>query len=174
MARRLTKVCLVGTALMTLAAAAFAQDQSQNPFTKPGPADPVSSVMGLWRVDHADGSDPTTAALMGKMMRIDRNAVTSFTGGTCSNPSFTPGDGGKVAIGCVGQVLATAQLDTAQPDTLNWSEGSTQLVLHRVVTNADQPVDQNAGDQTGSGDQNSKDQGNSDQDNSDQGSDDSQ
>jgi len=163
MARRLTKVCLVGTVLMALAVPAFAQDQPQNPFTKSGPVDPVESLMGLWRVDHADGSDPTTAALMGKMMRIDRNAVASFTGGTCTNPSFTPGDGGKIAIACVGQVLATAQLDTAQPDTLNWSEGNAQLVLHRVATNADQPAGQNGGDQ------NSNDQGTSDQ-----GSDDSQ
>jgi len=135
---------VVATAALVLggAAPALAQDQPQNPFAK---SDPVESLMGLWRVDHADGSDPVTAALMGKMMRIGRDAVASFTGGTCTNPSFAPGDGGKVAIACVGQVLATAQLDTAQPDTLNWSEGSTQLVLHRVATaaGADQPTDQN-------------------------------
>jgi len=104
---------------------AVAQDQPA--------VDPATALTGLWRVDKVEGDYDTAAALIGRVMRIDRDAVASLTGGTCSNPGFAPDPAvGGIAVTCLGQRLATADWQAGEPDTLQWAEPNVQAVLHRI------------------------------------------
>ena len=117
------------------------QDPSQDPAaTAPAedaaPTDPVTSLQGLWRVDRVEGEAAGSGAFMGKVMRIERAAVASLTGGTCTNPGFAAsGDATAttVEISCLGQVLATAAWNPAAPDEVAWAEPKLQAVLHRIT-----------------------------------------
>ena len=74
--------------------------------------------------------------MMGRIMKIDRGAVATLSGGTCSSPSFIPSADAatlRIQVSCVGQALATAQWDAATPDTVNWSESDVRVVLRRVT-----------------------------------------
>ena len=93
-------------------------------------ADPVDKLVGVWRVDRIDGSTPSDS-LQGRILRIDRQSVTTLTLGSCTNPSFTQ-QLGSITVTCLGQSLASAAWDPQEPGTIQWSEGSFQAVLHRI------------------------------------------
>jgi hypothetical protein len=148
----------------TLPSLAMAQDQSdeqsegdQTPpqqASAPAPSDPVDALQGLWHVDRAEGS-AANEAMTGGILKIDRQAIASFAGGTCSSPGFTPTPDpadpkqAGVDITCLGQVLASARWNTDDPDTVDWSEPGLEVVLHRVTSaTAPQPAtdDSSGGD----------------------------
>jgi hypothetical protein len=134
------------------------------------PADPIDAVQGLWHVDQAQGS-AANDTMTGGILKIDRQSITSLTGGTCANPTFSvvPGDADAVApdaagpaglpevvgIECLGQLLAAATWNPAEPDTVGWMEPNLDVVLHRVKTpaTAQQPASTDSGnDSSGGGD----------------------
>jgi hypothetical protein len=158
---RLFFALLLAAVLPTLAFAQDATDQPQDsdqaqPQTDaaspPVPADPVEALQGLWHVDHADGS-AANDTMTGSILKIDRQAIASLSGGTCSSPGFAPTPNAAdpkqvgVDITCLGQVLASARWNTDDPDTVDWSEPSLEIVLHRVksATSAAKPADENSG-----------------------------
>ena len=154
---------IFGLALMA-PSVAIAQDQSGDqtqgqPDSAPAaaPSDSVAALQGLWRVDRTEGGAAAADSMMGRIIKIDRMAIASLSAGTCSSPAFaSSGDATTqtVAISCVGQVLATAQWDTATPDAVTWSEPDLQVVLHRITG----PDAQDSGDPGGS-DQGGSEQG---------------
>ena len=132
-------------------------DQSQpqqDEATTPVSADPVETLQGLWHVDHAEGS-AANETMVGGILKIDRQAVASLSGGTCSSPGFAAEQGTVdpkqvgVDITCLGQVLASARWSSDDPDTVNWNEPDLEVGLHRVksATTAEKPADDNSGNQ---------------------------
>lgn len=129
---------------VALPSAAFAQGQG---------GDPVDALQGLWHVDHVEGS-AANDAMSGSVLKIDRQAIASLSGGTCSSPSFTPAPGladpkqAGIDITCLGQPFASAHWNTDDLDTVDWSEPNLDVVLHRVksATTAEKPAtDDNSG-----------------------------
>lgn len=117
--------------------------------------DPVTALEGLWRVDQAEVGTAEDPAI-GKVIRIDRAAVASLSGGTCANPSFVasgPADAQKVVIQCLGQTLATAELSAATPDTIKWTEPNIDIVLHRITNAAVAPATAGSNDTGGASDE---------------------
>jgi hypothetical protein len=94
--------------------------------------DPATKLEGLWRIDQAEVGTAEDPAI-GKVIRIDRAAVASLSGGTCANPTFVATGVQTIEIRCLGQVLATAEVDGATPDTVKWTEPNIDVVLHRIV-----------------------------------------
>jgi hypothetical protein len=151
-ALRLLLSCMLMAALPALAFAQDATDQAQpaqdDDQTQPQPdgasaaaADPIEALQGLWHVDHAEGS-AASEAMTGSILKVDRQAIASLAGGTCSSPGFTPTPDATdpkqagVDITCLGQVLASARWNTDDPDTVDWSEPGLEVVLHRVTSAA--------------------------------------
>ena len=142
-------------------AAAQAQDQTpeQTPAQDPAPApaidraiDPAAVLSGLWQVDKVTSDHDTSASLIGRMMRIDSDAVASLTGGTCSSPGFAvEKETGAIAITCVGQILARAGWDGATPNLLHWAEPNVVAELHRVSATPAAAVTQPQGGDAGTG-----------------------
>jgi len=108
------------------------------------PADPVEALQGLWHVDRAEGS-AANDAMTGGILKIDRQAIASLTGGTCSSPEFATqpneseaagshANGHSVDIICLGQTLAWTSWNSDDPDTVQWNEPNLQVILHRVST----------------------------------------
>jgi hypothetical protein len=113
-------------------------DQAQpQPDAAAAPAGPVETLQGLWHVDRAEGS-AANDTMVGGLLKVDRQAVASLSGGTCASPGFTPAPGTGdpkqvgVDITCLGQVLASARWNSDDPDTVDWSEPDLAVVLHRV------------------------------------------
>jgi hypothetical protein len=142
----------------TLPSLALAQDDAQadggdqaqparDAAATPEPVDPVDAVQGLWHVDQVEGS-AANETMTGGILKVDRQAISSLSGGTCSNPGFTASSDAAdpkqvgVDITCLGQVLASARWNTDDPDTVDWSEPDLDVVLHRVkvATTAQQPA----------------------------------
>lgn len=109
----------------------------------PGAADPVDVLQGLWHVDRAEGS-AANDTMKGGILKIDRQAISSLSGGTCSSPSFAaaPGQSDPKQIGiditCLGQTFASAYWNSDDPNTVNWTEPNLAVVLHRVTSSAAQ------------------------------------
>jgi hypothetical protein len=130
-----------------------AQGQAQpDQANAPVPADPVEVLHGLWHVDHAEGG-AANDAMTGGILKIDRQAIASLSGGTCSSPGFAPspdtGDPKQVGVDitCLGQLFASARWNTDDPDTVDWSEPDLEIVLHRVTSAAAQkPATGDSGD----------------------------
>jgi len=145
--------------IASTARAVLAQDQAPEVDAKTvGPqdlsranADPIGKLEGLWQVDRVDGRAPSDT-LRGRVLRIDRQSVTTLTLGTCINPSFAE-QLGSISVACLGQTLASASWDPGKPGTIQWSEGDLRAVLHRLSgTEALQAVpaeDEGAGDDQG-------------------------
>lgn len=145
----------------TLPSLAMAQDQSDEQTegappqqaSAPAPSNPVDALQGLWHVDRAEGS-AASDAMTGGILKVDRQAIASLAGGTCSSPGFTPTPDATdpkqagVDITCLGQVLASARWNTDDPDTVDWSEPGLEVVLHRVTSAA---APQPAADDSGGG-----------------------
>lgn len=93
-------------------------------------ADPIDKLAGLWRVDRIEGGAPS-GPWQGRVLRIDRQSVTTLTLGTCTNPGFRE-QLGAIAVACLGQSLATAAWNPQAPGVLQWSEGNLQAVLRRI------------------------------------------
>jgi hypothetical protein len=118
------------------------------------PADPIEAVQGLWHVDQVEGS-AANETTTGSILKVDRQAIASLSGGTCASPGFTAAPDAVdpkqvgVDITCLGQVLASARWNTDDPDTVIWSEPNLDIVLHRVktATTAQKPAS-NDGDST--------------------------
>jgi hypothetical protein len=123
----------------------------QEPASAPAPADPVEALQGLWHVDHAEGS-AANDAMVGGILKIDRQAIASLSGGTCASPSFAPNPDAAdpkqagVDITCLGQTFASAYRNTDDPNTVNWSEPNLAVVLHRVTSAAAQKPADDSGD----------------------------
>jgi hypothetical protein len=119
----------------------------------PEPVDPAAVLQGLWHVDRADGS-AANDTMVGGILKVDRQAVTSLSGGTCASPGFAaaPAAAGPKQIGlditCLGQILASARWSNDDPDTVEWREPNLDVVLHRVksATTAQQPAADSSGD----------------------------
>lgn len=130
-----------------------AQPQPAPDATAAPPTDPVETLQGLWHVDRAEGS-AANETMRGSILKIDRQAISSLSGGTCSSPTFIPNPDAAdpkqagVDIGCLGQALAVARWNTDDPDTVAWSEPDLEVVLHRVksATAAEQPADNGGAD----------------------------
>jgi hypothetical protein len=124
--------------------------EQQDQANAPAPADPVATLQGLWHVDHAEGS-AANDTMTGSILKIDRQAIASLSGGTCSSPSFSPGTDAAdpkqmaVDITCLGQAFASAHWNSDDPNTVDWSEPGLDITLHRVTSAAQQPADDNAG-----------------------------
>jgi hypothetical protein len=118
----------------------------------PAPTDPAEALQGLWHVDHAEGS-AANDTMVGGILKVDRQAIASLSGGTCASPSFTAATDAAdpkqvgVDITCLGQVLASARWNSDDPDTVDWSEPDLEIVLHRVksAAAADKPADASGG-----------------------------
>jgi hypothetical protein len=93
-------------------------------------ADPVEKLVGLWRVDSID-ERLSSDALKGRVLRIDRQSVTTLTLGTCTNPSFVE-QLGSITVNCLGQGLATVAWNPEVPGTIEWSERDLRFVLRRI------------------------------------------
>ena len=93
-------------------------------------ADPVDKITGVWRVDRLDGTVPSDA-LQGRVLKVDRQSVTTLISGSCTSPSFAQ-QLGEITITCLGQALANARWDPQAPGRLQWSEGSLAAVLSRI------------------------------------------
>ncbi len=117
------------------------------------PADPVEALQGLWHIDRTDGS-AANEAMVGNILKVDRQAITTLSGGTCSSPGLTPvsdtADPKQVGVDitCLGQVLASARWNGDDPDTVDWSEPNLEIVLHRAkgATTAEKPADDSGED----------------------------
>jgi hypothetical protein len=99
-------------------------------------SDPADSLAGLWRTEHAVGASAASVPA-GKLMRINRTAITGFTTGACTNPTFRSSKNQSaitVTITCLGQAFATAEWQAKDPDFVMWEEGSTLVSLRRVAT----------------------------------------
>src|SRR5581483_8643905 len=113
---------------VALPSVAFAQDQG---------GDPGEVLQGLWHVDHVEGS-AANDTMSGSILKIDRQAIASLSGGTCSSPSFAPAPAqadpkqAGIDITCLGQAFASAHWNTDDLDTVDWSEPNLDVVLHRV------------------------------------------
>jgi hypothetical protein len=122
-----------------------------DPSTAPAPVDPVEGLQGLWHVDHAEGA-AANDTMTGSILKIDRQAITSLSAGTCSGPSFAPspaaGDPKQagVDITCLGQAFASARWNTDDPDTVDWSEPDLDITLHRVTAAVQKPAADGGGD----------------------------
>lgn len=123
------------------------------------PADPMQVVQGIWRVDRVEGN-AATDAVMGSIIKVERQAIASFANGTCSSPGFTPTRDPSdpkqqgVDITCLGQVMVAARWNTDDPGTMAWSERDLELTLHRVTSaSAPQPAQTDQSPQGGDGDQ---------------------
>jgi len=117
--------------------------ETQTEAAAPTPSDPVDMLQGLWHVDHAEGG-AATDTMTGGILKIDRQAISSLSGGTCSSPTFAPAPSeadpkqAGVDITCLGQVFASAYWNTDDPNTVNWTEPNLAIVLHRVTSAAEQ------------------------------------
>ena len=139
MAIRLLSVLLLAVATPGLAAA---QDQSTDGTAQPdaenAPADPIESLQGIWRIDHVEGKGAADS-MMGSLLPIDRQAIATLSGGTCTGPGFSAAkdpsaaDQVRVDVTCLGQVLASATWSTFDPNSVAWVEPDAQVVLHRVA-----------------------------------------
>jgi hypothetical protein len=160
MTLRLLFALMLTASLPTLALAQDATDDQAQPAqgSAPAPADPITAILGLWHVDHVEGS-AANDAMSGSILGIERAAVASLTGGTCVNPNLsvvpteaaataaTPPLTETVGIECLGQRLATATWDPSEPDTIRWVEPDLQAVLHRVTSaGAPNPETDDSGD----------------------------
>jgi hypothetical protein len=102
-------------------------------------ADPADSLAGLWRTERAVGAAAASAPA-GKLMRINRSAITGFTTGACTNPTFASAKTQNtitVTVTCLGQKFATAEWQPKDPDLVMWEEANMTVSLRRVAT---QPV----------------------------------
>jgi len=125
----------------------------QDEANTPAPADPIVALQGLWHVDRVDGS-AANETMAGGILKVDRQAIASLSGGTCSGPGFTAAPDAAdpkqvgVDITCLGQVLASARWNTDDPDTVDWREPNLEIVLHRVksATTAEKPASDDSGD----------------------------
>ncbi|HVZ01337.1 MAG TPA: hypothetical protein VHA35_17645 [Dongiaceae bacterium] len=168
-ALRLLFALMLTAAVPSLAGAQDAADQAdgdqappqqQDAASAPAPADPVEALQGLWHVDRAEGG-AASETMVGGILKIDRQAVASLSGGTCSSPGFAAAPGSTdpeqvgVDITCLGWVLASARWSRDDPDEVSWSEPDLDVVLHRVksAATAQQPADDGVGDD-GAGDDN--------------------
>ena len=140
MAKRTLTLCALLSAV-AIPGSALAQD------------DPVTALEGLWRIDQAEVGTAEDSAI-GKVIRIDRAAVASLSGGTCANPTFVATGGQTIEIRCLGQVLATAEVDGATPDTVKWTEPNIDVVLHRIA-DANAGGDASPNESRGAGDEGS-------------------
>jgi len=151
---------VLAIALPSLAVAQDAtQDQSQDQAqpqqddaSAPAVADPIDALQGLWHVDRAEGS-AANDAMTGGVLKIDRQAIASLSGGTCSSPSLVPAPGAAdpkqvgVEITCLGVAFASAHWNNDDPNTVDWSEPNLEVVLHRVTSaTAQKPADDSGGD----------------------------
>lgn len=160
---RLFLALMLAAALPSLAVAQEAtDDQSQDgdqtqsqptPDAAAVPSDPIEALQGLWHVDRAEGS-AANETMTGGILKIDRQAISSLSGGTCASPTFiskpdaTDPKQAGVDIGCLGQAFAVARWNTDDPDTVAWSEPDLEVVLHRVksATATEKPATDDSGD----------------------------
>jgi hypothetical protein len=136
---------------------ALAQDQSAPSPVNPAPVDPAAALSGVWRVDRVEGDYDTAAALIGRVLRIDRNSAATLASGTCGNPSFAIEQAtGAIAVTCLGAILARAEPDAVDATTVKWAEPNVQAVLHRIsaatTESAAGDADSGAGDASGADD----------------------
>jgi hypothetical protein len=120
---------------------ALAQDQN-------AAVDPADSLAGLWRTDHAEGSAAASVP-DGRLIKISRSSINSFTAGACTNPTFTAAREQKtvkLAIVCLGQNFADAEWSTDNADRVTWKEPDLTVSLERVAM---QPVPKPATDNSG-------------------------
>jgi hypothetical protein len=92
--------------------------------------DPVEKLVGVWRVDKLD-ERLSSDALMGRVLRIDRQSVETLALGTCTNPGFAE-QLGSITVTCLGQDLAAVAWNPEEPGTIEWSEQGLRFVLRRI------------------------------------------
>jgi len=117
-------------ALAMIGSAGLAQDQVGPQDLTRTTADPVEKLVGLWQVTKLD-PQLSSNAMLGRMLRIDRQSVATLTLGTCTNPSFAE-QLGSVTVTCLGQDLATAAWKPQEPGTIEWTERGLSFALHRI------------------------------------------
>lgn len=112
-----------------------------------GKAEPVAWIEGLWKVDGlvgvADATITESAAktYVGRLVHLQRSAVTNLSGDSCASPDFRILPGGttisRVEIVCLGNVLVELSWTLgAASQALTWTERGASFSLKRVATEA--------------------------------------
>ena len=121
---------VIGAILLGVPCLAVAQEQVGPQDLTRTTADPVEKLVGLWRVAKID-ERLSSDALLGQVLRIDRQSAGTLTLGNCTNPGFTE-QLGSITVTCLGQNLATAAWNPQEPGTIEWSERDLHFLLRRI------------------------------------------
>lgn len=110
-----------------------------------GATDPVAWVEGLWQVDGLVGAADTTLSpaavkgFIGRLVRLQRNAVTNLSGDSCASPDFRVLPAGtaitRIDVTCLGTTLVSLSWPSgAATQTVTWTERGASFSLKRVAT----------------------------------------
>jgi hypothetical protein len=125
------RLCLVlGAIILGAPCLAMAQEQVGPEDLTRSTADPVEKLVGLWRVEKLD-ERLSSDALLGRVLRVDRQSVATLTLGTCTNPGFAE-QLGSITVSCLGRDLATVAWNPQEPGKIEWSERDLRFVLRRM------------------------------------------
>ena len=107
--------------------------------------DPVAWLEGLWQVDSLIGvadatiNESAAKAFVGRLVRLQRSAVSGLSGDSCASPDFRVLAGdvavARIEVGCLGNILVELSwtVGTAA-QTVTWTERGASFSLKRVAT----------------------------------------